>query len=184
MLEGTYTETIDSNIVAVYNKIANLEDTSWREDLAGVKKEEEDKYLEAVIDGSVNELTIIKRQPPEYFEYISENKNFRSHWAAKLVKIDENNTEVQIAERLEFKKGITGFISQRIVKLDKIHRTYIRNLIWALLDVAPHPAEVEAARKQKELDDEAAAQEEKKRLAKEQKLLEKEEKKKKKKGIF
>lgn len=87
----------------VWNVVTNLEDTSWRSDLARVEVLSETTFVEYTKSGFATTFTVIACEKPTFWAFRMENENMFGHWEGWFAST-KAGTQVTFVESVTAKR--------------------------------------------------------------------------------
>lgn len=87
----------------VWNVVTNLEDTSWRSDLARVEVLSETTFVEYTKSGFATTFTVTACEKPTFWAFRMENENMSGHWEGRFAST-KAGTQVTFVESVTAKR--------------------------------------------------------------------------------
>ncbi len=87
----------------VWNVVTNLEDTSWRSDLARVEVLSETTFVEYTKGGFATTFTVTACEEPAFWAFHMENENMSGHWEGRFTSA-KAGTQVTFVEAVTAKR--------------------------------------------------------------------------------
>lgn len=87
----------------VWNVVTNLEDTSWRSDLARVEELSETTFVEYTKSGFATTFTVTACEKPTFWAFRMENENMSGHWEGRFAST-KAGTQVTFVESVTAKR--------------------------------------------------------------------------------
>lgn len=87
----------------VWNVVTNLEDTSWRSDLARVEVLSETTFVEYTKSGFATTFTVTACEKPTFWAFRMENENMSGYWEGRFAST-KAGTQVTFVESVTAKR--------------------------------------------------------------------------------
>lgn len=87
----------------VWNVVTNLEDTSWRSDLARVEVLSKTIFVEYTKSGFATTFTVTACEKPTFWAFRMENENMSGHWEGRFAST-KAGTQVTFVESVTAKR--------------------------------------------------------------------------------
>ena len=98
-------------IQQVWSVVTNLEDTSWRSDLARVEVLSETTFVEYTKSGYATTFTVTACEEPTFWAFRMENENMSGHWEGRFIS-SQSGTRVTFTESVTGKRFVKGRLPQ------------------------------------------------------------------------
>ena len=116
-------------IQQVWSVVTNLEDTSWRSDLARVEVLSETTFVEYTKSGYATTFTVTACEEPTSWAFRMENENMSGHWEGRFIS-SQSGTRVTFTESVTAKHWwmhplVSGYLKRQ-------QRGYLMDLVKKL----------------------------------------------------
>lgn len=103
MAVSQITRELHYPIQQVWSVVTNLEDTSWRSDLARVEVLSKTTFVEYTKSGFVTTFTVTACEKPTFWAFRMENENMSGHWEGRFAST-KAGTQVTFVESVTAKR--------------------------------------------------------------------------------
>lgn len=121
---------LDCEIEKVWDMVTNLEDCSWRSDLARIEVLQNKQFVEYTKEGYATTFTVTVEVPYQRWEFDMENANMRGHWAGIFTR-KGGQTEIDFTEEVTARNPLMNVFLKLYLK--KQQARYVSDLKKALL---------------------------------------------------
>lgn len=117
--------TVDfkSDVATVFKVITNLNDCSWRSDLAHVKQIGDNRFIEYDRKQRETKILVTDLRKNIQFDYDVENSNYQGHWSGQFAPLDNGGCRMYLTFDFEA-HSILG----KFVRVDKFEERFIEDL--------------------------------------------------------
>ena len=119
------TREFPCGVEQVWNVVTNLEDTSWRSDLARVEVLSKTTFVEYTKSGFATTFTVTACEKPTFWAFRMENENMSGHWEGRFAST-KAGTQVTFVESVTAKRWwmrplVPGYLKRQ-------QKAYLANL--------------------------------------------------------
>ena len=130
MKKAEITANFKSDILKVWDIVADNLNYSWRSDISKIEVSNDGRsFIEYANNGFPTTFTITLKKPCERYEFDIENKNMAGHWTGIFSRIDDG-TQIIFTEEITVKNPIMNLFVGAYLK--KQQAMYIHDLRKAL----------------------------------------------------